>query len=150
MELTTIPSLGCSDISLPDCLPNLYFWKHSKNNQLVPLGNRFIHIGKQLLEKVKTIKKFTVQSACTWRWLFKWKRVSPFTPIVRMMVFGVASAKKNCFLRHTIYFYEVENLKNHRWQHFLQTYETKTAQQFKYYNMWFNEFLWKRSHISDN
>lgn len=28
----------------------------------------------------------------TWRWLFKWKRVSPFTFIVRIIAFGVASA----------------------------------------------------------
>lgn len=27
----------------------------------------------------------------TWRWLFKWKRVSPFTPIVLIIAFGVAS-----------------------------------------------------------
>jgi hypothetical protein len=29
----------------------------------------------------------------TWRWLFKWKSVSPFTPIVLKIVFGVASAR---------------------------------------------------------
>lgn len=30
----------------------------------------------------------------TWRWLFKWNRVNPLTPIVRIIAFGVASARR--------------------------------------------------------
>ena len=30
----------------------------------------------------------------TWRWLLRWYRVRPFTPITLMMVFGVASENR--------------------------------------------------------